>query len=52
LIEHIHPTEAEVLIAVKDQKLQKLYPKITWKLVSEAGFIPPPPDKKKVAVQE
>lgn len=47
LIEHIHPTEAAVLIAVKDQKLQKVYPKITWKLVSDAGIIPAPPEKVK-----
>ena len=47
LIEGIHPTEAAVLIAVKDQKLTKLYPKITWKLVSDAGFIPAPPEKEK-----
>lgn len=40
LLEGIHPEEAKVLIAVKDQKLQKLYPKITWKLVSDAGIIP------------
>lgn len=49
LLEGIHPEEAKVLIAVKDQKLQKLYPKITWKLVSEAGFIPAPPEKEKKA---
>ena len=40
LLEGIHPEEAKVLIAVKDQKLHKLYPKITWKLVSDAGIIP------------
>lgn len=47
LLEGIHPEEARIIIAVKDQKLSKLYPKITWKLVSEAGFIPPPPEKTK-----
>jgi hypothetical protein len=40
LLEGVHPTEAAILIAVKDQKLQKMYPKITWKLVSDAGIIP------------
>lgn len=49
LLEGIHPEEAKVLIAVKDQKLHKLYPKITHKLVSDAGFIPAP--VKKVALQ-
>ncbi len=48
LLEGIHPEEAKVLIAVKDQKLHKLYPKITHKLVSDAGFIPPPAPKKTV----
>jgi hypothetical protein len=47
LLEHIHADEATVLIAVKDQKLSKLYPKITWKLVSDAGIIPAPPKKEK-----
>lgn len=50
LLEGIHPEEAKVVIAVKDQKLHKLYPKITHKLVAEAGFIPPP--AKKVVSQE
>lgn len=41
LLEAIHPTEAKVLIAIKDQNLTKLYPNITRKLVADAGFIPP-----------
>lgn len=50
LLEGIHPEEAKVLLAVKDQKLQKMYKKITHKLVSDAGIIPPPAEKpKKVA---
>lgn len=47
LLESVHPDEAKILLAVKDQKLNKLYPKITAKLVTEAGFIPPPPTKEK-----
>lgn len=47
LLEGVHPDEAKVLIAVKDQKLTKLYPKITHKLVSDAGIIPPPLVKEK-----
>ena len=47
LLEGIHPSEAEILMAVKDQKLGKMYPKITWKLVSDAGIIPAPPEKDK-----
>jgi hypothetical protein len=41
LLEGIHPDEAKLIIAIKDQSLTKLYPKITRKLVTEAGFIPP-----------
>jgi len=47
LLEGCHPTEAEVLIAVKDQTLHKKYPKITRKLVTDAGFIPPLEKKAK-----
>jgi hypothetical protein len=47
LLEGVHPDEAKVLIAVKDQKLNKLYPKITHKLVSDAGIIPAPIKIKK-----
>ena len=38
-LEGVHPTEAKALIAVKDQELTKLYPKITHKLVHEAGLV-------------
>lgn len=41
LLESVHPSEAELIIAIKDQKLHKKYKKITRKLVEEAGFIPP-----------
>jgi hypothetical protein len=47
LLEGVHPEEAKVLIAMKDQKLNKLYPKITHKLVSDAGIIPAPVAKEK-----
>lgn len=47
MLEGCHPTEAEVLIAVKDQTLHKKYPKITRKLVTDAGFIPPLEKKAK-----
>jgi hypothetical protein len=46
LLEGVHPEEAKVLIAVKDQNLHKLYPKITRKLVEEAGFVTPLPKKE------
>ena len=41
MLESIHPSEAKVLIAVKDQNLNKLYPKITYDLVAKAGMIDP-----------
>jgi hypothetical protein len=40
LLESVHPDEARLLLAIKDQKLTKLYPKITRKLATDAGFIP------------
>jgi hypothetical protein len=39
LLEEVHPEEAVVLLAVKDQKLNKLYSKITRKLLEGAGII-------------
>lgn len=46
-LEGVHPTEAKMLIAVKDQNLHKLYPKITRKLVEKYGFVQPLPKKEK-----
>lgn len=40
LLEEVHPDEAKMLIAVKDQNLTKLYKKITRKLLEGAGMIP------------
>jgi hypothetical protein len=40
-IEGLSEPEANIIIAAKDQKLHKLYSKVTRKLVSDAGFIPP-----------
>jgi hypothetical protein len=40
LLENIHPSEAELMIAIKDQKLNKLYKKVTAKLAADHGFIP------------
>lgn len=40
LLENVHPSEAKLLLAIKEQKLTKLYKKITRKVVEEAGFIP------------
>ena len=46
LLECIHPSEAKVLLAVKDQKLNKLYKNITAKVAEEYGFITLPVKQK------
>lgn len=46
LLEGLHPKEAELMIAIKDQTLHKLYKKITHKRVADAGFVPHPLVKK------
>lgn len=43
LLEGVHPEEAKLLLAVKDQKISKLYKKVTRKLVESVGLIPPLP---------
>lgn len=39
LLENIHPSEATILIAVKDQCLTNLYKNITVDLLADRGFI-------------
>lgn len=39
MLESLHPTEADVCIAIKDQTLHKKYPNITRKLLEDNGFI-------------
>ena len=46
LLENIHPSEAKVLLAVKDQKLNKLYKNITAKVAADYGFITLPVKQK------
>lgn len=46
LCESIHPEEAAILLAIKEQNLNELYPNITWSVVSDAGFIPPPTEEQ------
>lgn len=40
LLENVHPSEAKILLAVKDQALTKLYKKITVNLLVDNGFLP------------
>ena len=53
LLEVVHPNEAKIIIAVKDQKLTDLYPNITRQVVADAGFIPrlSPEEIKEEAVE-
>lgn len=46
LLEGVHPSEAELLLRVKDQTLQKTYKKITHQLVYDLGFVQVPPPAK------
>jgi hypothetical protein len=39
LLESIDKNDAKILLAVKNQQLHKLFPKITKKVVTEAGFV-------------
>jgi hypothetical protein len=43
LLESVHPSEAKVLLAVKEQNLTDLYPNITHQMAFENGFIQAPP---------
>lgn len=40
LLESLHPSEASILLAIKDQDLKRLYPNITKGLLSQFGFCP------------
>lgn len=40
LLENVHPSEAKLLIAVKDQKLNSLYKNINAEVVAKYGLIP------------
>jgi hypothetical protein len=46
LLESVHPSEAKVLLALKDQDLTTLYPNITHQMAFENGFIQVPPTEE------
>jgi hypothetical protein len=52
LLENVHPTEAVLLLAIKDQTLSKMYKKITHKLVYDAGLVSVPPVEKQTKKQK
>lgn len=39
LLESLHPSEAKLVVAIKDQNLESLYPNITRELITNYGFI-------------
>jgi hypothetical protein len=41
LLENVHPSEAKLLLAIKDQNLPKLYKNVTKDLAVKAGFVEP-----------
>ena len=43
LLETVDATEAKVVLAIKDQALTKMYPKITWEVLHKYGYLPEPP---------
>jgi Family of unknown function (DUF6433) len=52
LLENVHPSEAELLISIKDQTLTAQYPNITHQLVYDLGFVNnAPPEKPKKVVK-
>lgn len=51
-IEGVHPSEADVIVAIKDQSLESLYPNITTEVVVAAGYVPVEFAKEKVEVQK
>lgn len=40
LLESLHPSEAKIVLAVKDQNLNSLYSNINSRVVAQYGFIP------------
>lgn len=46
LLESIHPDEAKIMLAIKDQKLNKLYPKVNKKVAEKMGIVIDPPKPK------
>jgi hypothetical protein len=48
LLENVHPSEAKLLLAIKEQNITKMYPNITHKMVSDTwATIPAPVEKGK-----
>lgn len=52
LLESIHPKEAEIMVAVKDQNLTSMYKNITVDLVTKAGLVKEQDTFRPVMVQQ
>lgn len=52
LLEEVHPSEADLLLAVKDQELDRLYPNITRELVSSVGIVVPKEEPKQAPLEQ
>lgn len=50
LLEGVHPSEAEMILAVKNQQLGQLFPNITYDLISKAGLLHLPEENVVAAV--
>ncbi len=48
LLEALHPSEAELLLAIKDQDLGRLFPNITLEVANAAGLTKIPPENAAV----
>lgn len=51
-LEGVHPSEADVIVAIKDQSLESMYPNITTEVAVAAGYVPVEFAKEKVEVQK
>lgn len=49
LLEGIHPTEAELVLAIKEQNLTALYPNLTYDVLKAAGLVTVPEEFAAVA---
>lgn len=47
LLESIHHQEAKILLAIKDQRLDSLFPNITYDLLASVGYLPMRPKSAK-----
>lgn len=43
LLENVHPSEAELMLAIKDQELTRLYPNLDRAFAESLGFVKPLP---------